>query len=104
MITIHRTKEKSTKMLFVSAPKIIFHYWCTNLFLLTVKENISALINVYLKFVYIKTLGTGEAGKSTFLQSLQISYGDGISDDEKRKKIKLVHQNIVLGKRLINIP
>ena len=48
--------------------------------------------------IFLSIVGTGEAGKSTFLKTLQIGYGDGISDDEKRKKIKLVHQNIVLGK------
>jgi hypothetical protein len=51
----------------------------------------------------LSIVGTGEAGKSTFLKTLQIGYGDGISDDEKRNKIKLVHQNIVLGKRFVKI-
>lgn len=39
-------------------------------------------------------LGTGEAGKSTFVKQMRIIHGAGYGVDDKRKFVKLVYENI----------
>ncbi|THD26571.1 Guanine nucleotide binding protein q polypeptide [Fasciola hepatica] len=47
--------------------------------------------------VKLLLLGTGEAGKSTFVKQMRIIHGSGYSDDDKRAFIGLIHQNIFLA-------
>ncbi|KAF7261005.1 hypothetical protein EG68_01861 [Paragonimus skrjabini miyazakii] len=42
-------------------------------------------------------LGTGEAGKSTFVKQMRIIHGSGYSEDDKRAFICLIYQNIFLA-------
>jgi len=41
--------------------------------------------------------GTGDSGKSTFIKQMRIIHGSGYSDEDKRKHIKLVFQNIFMA-------
>ncbi|KAL3313970.1 hypothetical protein Ciccas_007418 [Cichlidogyrus casuarinus] len=47
--------------------------------------------------VKLLLLGTGEAGKSTFIKQMRIIHGTGYSDDDKREFIRLIYQNVFLG-------
>ncbi|XP_049309476.1 guanine nucleotide-binding protein G(q) subunit alpha-like isoform X4 [Bactrocera dorsalis] len=40
-------------------------------------------------------LGTGEAGKSTFLKQMHINYGEGFSTDARLEYKRVIHQNIL---------
>ncbi|KAF8565070.1 hypothetical protein P879_05793 [Paragonimus westermani] len=42
-------------------------------------------------------LGTGEAGKSTFVKQMRIIHGSGYSQNDKRAFIALIYQNILLA-------
>ncbi|KAH8291687.1 hypothetical protein KR018_005599 [Drosophila ironensis] len=39
-------------------------------------------------------LGTGEAGKSTFIRQMQIIHGNGFTATERLKYIQMIHQNV----------
>lgn len=39
-------------------------------------------------------LGTGEAGKSTFIKQMQIIHGSGFSIEDSRKFISIINRNI----------
>ncbi|VDP94013.1 unnamed protein product [Echinostoma caproni] len=49
------------------------------------------------KEVKLLLLGTGEAGKSTFVKQMRIIHGAGYTEDDKRAFIGLIHQNIFLA-------
>ena len=42
-------------------------------------------------------LGTGEAGKSTFIKQMRIIHGAGYSDSDRAQFRVLVYRNIILG-------
>lgn len=42
-------------------------------------------------------IGTGEAGKSTFIKQMRIIHGAGYSDDDKKGFIKLIYENIFMA-------
>ena len=46
------------------------------------------------KEIKLLLLGTGEAGKSTFIKQMQIIYGGGYTDIERRSFIKLIIKDI----------
>ena len=43
-------------------------------------------------------LGTGEAGKSTFIKNLRMTQGNGYEEEERKKNIPIMHKNILEGK------
>ncbi|XP_036669800.2 G protein alpha q subunit [Drosophila suzukii] len=45
----------------------------------------------------VLVLGTGDSGKSTFIKQMRIIHGSGYSDEDKRRHIKLVFQNIFMA-------
>lgn len=42
----------------------------------------------------MRSVGTGESGKSTFIKQMRIIHGSGYSEEDKKGFTKLVYQNI----------
>lgn len=46
-------------------------------------------------------LGTGEAGKSTFIKQMRIIHGQGYSDSDRAEFRVLVYRNIFMGMQIL---
>jgi len=46
-------------------------------------------------------IGTGEAGKSTFIKQMRIIHGQGYSDADRAEFIPLVYRNIIMGIQIL---
>lgn len=59
------------------------------------------VLTLQFKGVVLDTLGTGEAGKSTFIKQMRIIHGAGYSDSDRAQFTVLVYRNIFLGMKLL---
>ncbi len=48
-------------------------------------------------------LGTGEAGKSTFIKQMRIIHGAGYTDADRAQFRVLVYRNIILGMKVLTM-
>ena len=46
-------------------------------------------------------IGTGEAGKSTFIKQMRIIHGQGYSDKDRKEFIPLIFRNILLAVQIM---
>ncbi len=51
--------------------------------------------------VLVSCVGTGEAGKSTFIKQMRIIHGQGYSDKDRAEFTVLVYRNIFLGIQIL---
>jgi hypothetical protein len=47
-------------------------------------------------------IGTGEAGKSTFIKQMRIIHGAGYSDKDRKEFIPLIIQNILMAVQILS--
>lgn len=47
-------------------------------------------------------IGTGEAGKSTFIKQMRIIHGQGYSDKDRKEFISLIFRNILLAIQILS--